>query len=253
MTEVSKKQWIFLRGLARETRHWGEFPNIFQKQFPGDKVHLVDLPGAGEKNKVVSPATIQGIMREVRSDLQAQVGSGPFHILALSLGGMVALSWMDQFPDEVAGSVIVNSSSRLSPFYQRLRWESWRAFLFSVAQVDATHREQGILQLISNNETHRERALPLWAKIGRESRVPLKTLLLQLSAAGRYRVPTRVLGEKVLFVSGLGDRLVEPACSEALATHYQSPIVRHPWAGHDIPIDDPDWIIQKVTEWLGNA
>lgn len=250
MTEASGKHWVFFRGLAREARHWGTFPEKFQERFPKDKIHLVDLPGTGSKIKQSSPVTIPSIMRSVRSDLQREVGTGPWHFLALSLGGMVALSWMNQYPEEVAGSVVVNSSSQLSPFYHRLRWESWKAFLASVSKVDPKAREQGILQLISNNEKARNDILPLWAKIGRTSTVSPKTLLVQLSAAGRYRVPTRILGSKALFLSSLGDRLVEPACSEDLAAHFQSPIVRHPWAGHDIPIDDPEWLLKEIASWL---
>ena len=150
MTESTGRQWIFLRGLARESRHWGEFPQKFQERFPQDKLHLVDLPGTGSKMKQSSPVTIQGIMRSIRRDLHNEVGNGPFHFMALSLGGMVALSWMNQFPSEVSGAVIVNSSSQLSPFYHRLRWESWKSFLSSVSKVDPKSREQGILHLISN-------------------------------------------------------------------------------------------------------
>ncbi len=253
MTEVSVRQWVFLRGLAREAQHWGTFPKKFQESFPGDRVHLLDLPGTGVRLNEATPATIQGMMRSARAHLQKEIGSGPFHFFALSLGGMVTLAWMNQFPDEVGGAVIINSSSRLSSFYHRLRWESWKSFLSSMTQLDVKSREWGVLQLVSNNEKNREKILPLWVKIGRQAKVSPKTLFLQLSAAGRYRVPVCTLGDKALFVSGLGDRLVEPICSEDLARHFQAPIVRHPWAGHDIPIDDPDWMVQQVRDWLENS
>ncbi|HEY3597313.1 MAG TPA: alpha/beta hydrolase, partial [Paraburkholderia sp.] len=40
--------WILLRGLTRETRHWGALPAYLQDALNGARVLPIDLPGNGE-------------------------------------------------------------------------------------------------------------------------------------------------------------------------------------------------------------
>jgi predicted alpha/beta hydrolase family esterase len=72
----------------------------------------------------------------------------------------------------------------------------------------------------------------------------------QLIAAARYnlsefkpRVPITVLSSK-------GDQMVHPSCSEALAEHWDLPIITHPSAGHDLGIDDPEWLVKTIGDHL---
>ena len=39
--------WVFMRGLTRESAHWGDFPARFESALPGARVYLIDLPGNG--------------------------------------------------------------------------------------------------------------------------------------------------------------------------------------------------------------
>ena len=68
------------------------------------------------------------MVQALRDDLSERSEQGPFVLVALSLGGMVALRWACLHPHEIAGCVLVNSSVRgLAPFWQRLRLASaWR-------------------------------------------------------------------------------------------------------------------------------
>ena len=36
--------WVLLRGLAREARHWGEFPACLASRLAGARLVAVDLP-----------------------------------------------------------------------------------------------------------------------------------------------------------------------------------------------------------------
>ena len=87
--------WLLLRGLAREQRHWGRFPDALRSQLPDDQVFCLDLPGTGTEHQRKSPLEIAGIARDVRArfaGLRAQ-HPGPWRLLAVSLGGMVAMQW----------------------------------------------------------------------------------------------------------------------------------------------------------------
>ena len=50
--------WIFLRGLTRESRHWGGFVDQFQQTIPGSTVIALGLPGNG----LLNAASAQGWM-----------------------------------------------------------------------------------------------------------------------------------------------------------------------------------------------
>jgi hypothetical protein len=51
-------------------------------------------------------------------------------------------------------------------------------------------------------------------------------------------------------LSSKADRLVNPLCSTQLATAWQVPHHIHPWAGHDLPHDDGQWVCERVADWL---
>ena len=66
MGKASSKNWIFLRGLSRESAHWGDFPAAFEKRFAGTKVFPIDLPGNGEYCNTSTPLTLKGLAEFVR-------------------------------------------------------------------------------------------------------------------------------------------------------------------------------------------
>ena len=74
--------------------------------------------------------------------------------------------------------------------------------------------------------------------------------LRQLLAAARFRAPARAPQRPVLVLTSRGDRLVHTSCSEALARAWGSPLARHPGAGHDLPLDAPDWVVAQVRQWV---
>ena len=53
--------WVLLRGLTRESRHWGEFPARLQSRFANSNVVALDLPGNGRLNAQRSPASIEAM------------------------------------------------------------------------------------------------------------------------------------------------------------------------------------------------
>lgn len=54
----------------------------------------------------------------------------------------------------------------------------------------------------------------------------------------------------VLLLAGQQDRLVNVKCSLALAQHWHCAIRVYPTAGHDLPLDDGDWVVRQIQEWL---
>ncbi len=113
--------WIFLRGLTRESRHWGDLPALWTARGLG-RPTLIDLPGNGTAHHATVPADVRGIMEAVRATACATGVTAPYRILAMSLGAMVATEWAQRYPGEVAGLVLINTSMRpFSTLPQRLR------------------------------------------------------------------------------------------------------------------------------------
>jgi pimeloyl-ACP methyl ester carboxylesterase len=243
------EKWVLLRGLGRESRHWFEFPERFAEQ-AGVECVTLDLPGAGDQAEVPTPLSIPKIARDVARRYAAAAGADPreFGVLGLSLGGMVALSWASEHPTAIAALVLVNSSSTLSPPFERIRPGGLAQLLHAAIEPDAMARESSIYQLTLNADRARvEREAARSAAIVRSAPMTRRTVVRQLLAAARFAPPK--LKTPTLVLSSARDVLVKPVCSERLAAYLGCPHVRHPTGGHDLALEDPDWVIARVWEW----
>jgi pimeloyl-ACP methyl ester carboxylesterase len=244
------KTWILLRGLARESGHWGRFIAQFQTAQPGSRVLALDLPGNGHLHAQPSPTRIPTMVDHCRGELQAQQITGPVHVLAMSLGAMVAVAWANEHPQEVAAQVLVNTSLRpFSPFYQRLRPRNYGLLLrLALGGVSAEDWERSILRITSQGQ-HPE-VVAQWLAMRQQHPVARRNALRQLLAAARYRAPTQPPPVPSLLLASPQDALVAVACSRSLARHWGCALHEHPWAGHDLPLDDGAWVAERVARWL---
>ncbi|OYV00750.1 MAG: alpha/beta hydrolase [Burkholderiales bacterium PBB5] len=222
-----------LRGLTREQAHWGDFVPRLQRAQPHSAVLCLDLPGAGLLHCQPCPLQVAAMLPAVRAQLPPLLAAaqakrppptaaagvaGPVRLLGLSMGGMLASAWAQAFPQEVAALVLVNTSLRpYSGVADRLRL--------------ANHAD----------------VLAQWQAIRQARPVSTANALRQLLAAARFQhrgpppaVPTWVL-------HSAGDALVSPRCSVALAAAWAVPRLCHPSAGHDLPLDAPDWLVQQLV------
>ena len=264
--------WILIRGLCREQQHWGDFPEMLTRQLrqrcashllAPRPVLTLDLPGNGCLHDQESPATVpamaEHLRQQVRQALAAQGmvlgGQHPVCVLALSMGGMVALEWARRHPHEVEGLVLVNSSVRgLSAFYRRLRPRQYfRILRLLMNPLDASRVESVILDMTSQQQLmprDRESLLAKWLSIRQRHPVTRRNVWRQLWASARYRWRgAQPVHAECLVLGCLGDELVHPSCSSRLAQALDADHEWHPWAGHDLPLDDPNWLLDHL--WSG--
>lgn len=247
--------WVLLRGLTREAGHWGPLPALLAERLPGTRILALDLPGAGERHAMRSPTSIRTTMEDCRAQLQA-LGVTRCHLLAMSLGAMVAVEWAHRHPHEIASAVLVNTS--LSPFsawHQRLRPRHYPALLGVLwPWRDAHAREAVVLRLTSRRRftaAQKMAVIDAWVALRERHPVSTTNALRQLLAAARYRAPVQAPGVPLRVLVGRGDVLVDPGCSRRLAQAWRLPIAEHPTAGHDLALDDPDWVATQVEIWAG--
>ncbi|MFZ4536092.1 alpha/beta fold hydrolase [Propionivibrio sp.] len=244
--------WIFLRGLTRESRHWGSFPETFRREVPDAQVYTPDLPGNGTLNAQESPLYVQEMAECIRAQLIGQGIPPPYNVLAMSLGAMAAVAWAKGHPEEIRGAVLINTSMRpFSPFYRRLKPGNYSRLL-KLALLGGSDQdwESAILARTSHHPEHPAEVLKNWVSYRREYPVSGRNALRQLLAAARYRGPLDGLVHPVLILTSQLDDLVDNSCSRQLADRWKTAFAEHPTAGHDLPLDDGPWVASQVGQWL---
>jgi pimeloyl-[acyl-carrier protein] methyl ester esterase len=246
--------WLILRGLVREQRHWGgfkqEFETALQAKKPLSRVHSIDFPGFGTENLRRSPTQIKLIVDDMRSRwIETQKTSEePWGLLAVSLGGMVAVDWCHRYPNDFKKLVLINSSLKgLNPVYERLHPAKYGTIASLLLTKEITAREAKIIEMTTHLKSEN---LKQRAKKHAEFALPIRRIdaLSQILAAMRFSPPSKLELPALVLVSE-GDQLVSPKCSEKIAQYFKAEIRRHSTANHDLAIDDPNWIIQQVCEW----
>lgn len=237
--------WVLLRGLAREAGHWGDFPQRLRARVPaGDSVVALDLPGNGELWRERSPVHVRDMVQAARKQLELP---GTYVLVAISLGGMVAIEWARQHPEELAGCILINSSfADVSPFWRRLRPRAALTLLGLLRPgLTASDRERRVLALTSNRPV-----APivqwLWSRCAELRPVSRANFLRQLLAALRFRAGAEPPAVPMLVVASARDRLASVECSRALARRWSLPLQLHAHAGHDLPLDDPEWLLRRL-------
>lgn len=257
-------KWLILRGLVREQRHWGGFRADFERMLkqtdPVAEVHAIDFPGFGTESHRPSPSTISGIVDDLRSRWLALSGrsegapdSEPWALLAISLGGMVAMNWASRYPGDFKRLVLINSSATgLSPIHKRMKPSNYPHILGLFFQRDLYSREKKILELTTNLKGEALEARARWnTEIAKEIRQA--DAAAQILSALRFKTPVSI-AIPVLVLGSKGDKLVDHSCSERIARRFGGRLSVHETGNHDLSVDAPEWIASEVTNWLrGNS
>lgn len=253
--------WLLVRGLGRVREHWLDFPEKLKATLgPNDQVLCLDLPGFGSEREAKVPLTIAGnaeYIRETFFRTRQEAGKDNWGIVGLSLGGMVALEWVSKFRTDFKRLVVINTSARdTSTLLQRLTpfalYTAGRIF----SAKDAESRERHSLKLISNLRSKDKELLKKHVEINETYPLLRDKIWLQLAAAAIYNSPA-IITIPTLVISSLKDKMVDSRCSKTLAEKLSTNagadapvnIKFHSTAGHDLPIDDPDWLVDRIVEF----
>lgn len=255
---------VLIRGLTRESRHWGLLaspngPLARQLALLPDpamrEIVTLDLPGNGLFCDQRSPTSVSEMVELARARLRADGHTPPYTLVAMSLGAMVATDWAQRYPAEAWRLILINTSLRpYAALYFRLRPRSWlplaRAGLRWANPLHTERIERIIHRLTCKRLDTLEADVAGWSQIHRTAPVSPGNAFRQLWAAARFRADAEPPRCRTLLLSGAGDTLVHPQCSSAIARQWRAGHYQHPWAGHDLPHDDPDWVSARIAGWL---
>jgi pimeloyl-ACP methyl ester carboxylesterase len=248
--------WVFLRGLTRGNIHWGPFPEIFQSRDSKIQMEFIEIPGNGLKNLERSPISSFNAIHLLRKNCHFSRNKLSFNLCGISLGGMIALKWAQLYPEEIQSVSIINSSLRqLSPISKRLIPRNYLKILGALFNSNAADQERLILEITSNHfkETNQEttqetkKFISTFAEFSAAHPISRINFVRQLLLASHITINTTnntPCFQNIPFkvISSKQDRLVDSSCSKRIAEAFACKSYIHPTAGHDLPLDDPNWL-----------
>ena len=247
--------WVLLRGLSRAGGHWGVFPQHLLNELraiqPASRVLLLDLPGTGELRRQASPTQVSAIVDACRAELQRRNVQGPVSLVGMSLGAAVLSDWAARYPAEVEAGVLINASLRpFSELFRKSRPLNYLGLLLlSLSRFSARMREERVLSL-TTRMTPTQAVIDRWVELQRQHPLGVRNTARQLLASVRYRASRTRPAAPMLLLCSKGDGLVDWRCSQAMSRAWGAPLRLHTKAGHDLPLDDPQWVARAVAEWL---
>jgi pimeloyl-ACP methyl ester carboxylesterase len=252
---ISNKAKIFLIiGLTKESEHWDDhFVRNLKEKLGIEDVVGIDLPGAGTFMDDDSPNTIRGIVEACRPNYLEKLQDGSNHILiAISLGGMIAMEWLRLYPKDFGRLIILNSSFRgLSPVYKRLQPNAMKSFVQIFRAKTIEKRERGIIQLCCNDMSKHEDTLGKWLQIAEKRPMQKKNMVRQTFAAARYTFRTETT-IPTFIIAAQHDRLASYTCSQKLHKKIGGDfyLIDDKLVGHCIHIDAPILLANLISEWV---
>ncbi|WP_189387453.1 alpha/beta fold hydrolase [Bacterioplanes sanyensis] len=251
-TSTSDTPLVLLRGLVRAQFHWGDFPLCLQQTLPHHTLWQPELPGNGELWQQTSPLSIPAMTDAIRRQLPEQ---RPLHIIAISMGAMIASDWAKRYPHEVSELHLINTSfANLALPWQRMQPRAllkllqaalhWRP---SRARLEAAIWQQTVNE-IDVSKKDRADCLADWTVFAHQHPLSIRNALRQLWAASRFRGPLGAPCARTALYASQGDRLVNWRCSQRIAQQWHCPLHLHPSAGHDLPLQDPNWLLHQLQQ-----
>lgn len=241
---------LMLRGWTREVRHWGDFPEHLKELNTIDDVVCLDLPGAGKRNRENSPTDVTDYVNDLRGILGDRLQKGEWSILAISLGGMIALKWCQLYPNDFKKCVVINISAKnLSNPFKRLSASTMGFVIKSLYDQDLFKRELGIKKLTTNLNMD-EKLIDQWVSYAKENPVSVGNALKQVYAAAKFEAPFDI-SVPLLILASQNDHIANIVNSKNLASKIKNSEFKvHNLAGHDLPLDDPMWVIEQVKPFF---
>jgi pimeloyl-ACP methyl ester carboxylesterase len=238
-----------LRGLSREAGHWGDFDQYVFKSFPNCIIHYVDMPGAGIYHSQKSPTSIPEIVHQLKAITPVEKGNNL--LIASSLGGMVAIEWVTQFPEDFQYLVTVCSSYRgICKPLERFNMKFALPILHSLISMNMAIREKVILRINSNDVEKRKLLLEPWLNIQTKRRMSKSNFIRQVIAAFKFQPSPIDRKVSLLIVGSKMDQLVCESCIVKAHRYFGGTLIWHSTSGHCIPIDAPDWLAENIRSWF---
>ena len=237
---------LLLHGLGADGTSWAlQMPAL---QEAGFRPLAPDAPGFGGSPYDGRGWNIRGVAAQL-ADLLEELGTGPAHIVGLSMGGVIAQQFALDFPQLTKKLVLVSTFSVLRPE----DFKGW-AYFFRRAAAILTLGLEAQARVVArhvfpNPQDQALREMYL-AIVARADPRAYRRAMLSLSLfdsrkrLGEIKAPT-------LVITGAEDTTVTPARQKVLVEGIPAarPVVI-PKAGHAVSVDQPERFNQALLDYL---
>jgi abhydrolase domain-containing protein 6 len=234
-----RQPMVLINGLAEQAESWFRNLSYWRRYFDVYTPNLLAYDGPGLHQRIDSglPISVDYLVEQLHLYLTHFVQTPPYHLVAASLGGKIAVEYAVRYPDEVSRLVLLCPSGmgdeeRL-PIVEGVRRNDLEALVHSVFYAPRKIDSRLLVYYKKQFASRRWRTGLLRTIRGTMDHVVRDRLAL-------VRQPT-------LLVSGAKDRIVDPATAATAATllpqgHYLS----IPKCGHAPQMEKP-WTINRLV------
>lgn len=239
---------VMLHGWGMHGGMWGDFvPQLACQR----EVHCLDLPGYGNSATTLSSWTLDAVV-----DVLAASFIGPVDVCGWSLGGQIALSWADRYPQQVRSLIMLASTPC---FAQKADWQQG---------MDAATLQQFAEELERDHAATLRRFLALQVRGSDNERALLSSLRAHLTSRPQPDIEAMRAGlailreadlrallpqvsQPTLVIAGERDKLTPASASRWMAQALQDArYIEIEGAAHAPFLSHPEIVLQHVTEFL---
>ncbi|MDC0720378.1 alpha/beta fold hydrolase [Nannocystis bainbridge] len=239
---------LLLRGLTRTIRHWGPLLDDLGASF---RTIAIDNRGVGHSDKPFGIYSTRTMADDAVAVLD-HAGIGEAAVFGISLGGAIAQQLVLHHPQRVRRLVLgcTRASGKDGP-PARLSTVLSLLSLLWLPEARALERSTPLVLSPAFLREHPE-IVGEWQQLAEQFPTRRRALIGQLGAVLRHDTRARLgtIAVPTLVVSGDDDRLIDVACSHALAAAIPGARLELlPGAGHDIPAERPREVAALLREF----
>jgi pimeloyl-ACP methyl ester carboxylesterase len=236
---VRRQPLVLINGLCEQAESWFRNEYFWRRYFTVYTPNILVYDGAVLHRRIDAglPVTVEYLVEQLHAYLENFVQAPPYHVVAASLGGKVAVEFAVRYPEQVARIVLLCPSGlgdeeRL-PFIDGVRHNDPRAIIDSVFW-DPRCADANLLPYYRKCFPDRRWRTGL-----------LRTVRGTMDHCVRDRLPE--VTQPTLLVAGREDRIVDPEqVAAASQTLQKGQFLAIPQCGHAPQVEKP-WLINRLV------
>jgi 3-oxoadipate enol-lactonase len=244
--ESSRPVIVFLNGTMQSTSYWKTHSEVLKNQFP---VLIYDARAQGKSDLGQKKLSLE-IHTSDLSTLLSRLGIEKAHLVGLSHGAIVAISYAAASPEQVDKLVLCSVSEKPNP-RTRLIVRSWLEILKN-SDLETLAWSSIPFSFGENFLRQKEKTLRNIVK-AIAKRNKKESLVAQLNALAAYP-PLYDIARKVLapslFISGSEDPFVTVKETRQLAKLCGGTCKQIKGSGHSIPAEAPELFIKTLMDFI---
>jgi pimeloyl-ACP methyl ester carboxylesterase len=236
---VRRRPLVLLNGLAEQAESWFRNHGFWRRSFDVHMPNILAYQGTALHRRIAEglPITVDYLVDQLHQYLDSFVQAPPYHLVASSLGGKVAIEYAVRYPEHV-GRVVLLCPSGLGdeerlPVVEGLRRNDLQGLVDSVFH-DRRQVDGNLVEYYRRQFTNRRWRAGLLRTIRGTMGHCVRDLLPQLTP------PT-------LLISGREDRIVDPGqAAEAARLMPNGQFLCLAQCGHAPQVERP-WLVNRLV------